>query len=162
MRKIKYIVIHCTSGPALQTTKAIKDYWRNSLGWKQVGYHFIVNADGTVENLAPIEAVTNGVKNFNSVSVHICYKGGVGSKDTRTPEQKESILKTIKKVLEELKQHQPIDGIKIRGHRDFSPDQNGNGKVDFFEWIKDCPCFDAKGEYQYLQGAKATNDKSLP
>jgi len=162
MRNVKYIFIHCTSGPASQTTKAIKDYWRKDLGWKQVGYHFIINADGTVEVLAPIEAITNGVKNYNSVSVHICYKGGMGGKDTRTPEQKASIEKTIKEVLEELKKTQPIDGIKIRGHRDVSPDKNGNGKVDFFEWIKDCPCFDVKSEYGHLQGVKAANNKSLP
>jgi N-acetylmuramoyl-L-alanine amidase len=31
----------------------------------------------------------------------------------------------------------------ILGHRDFSPDKNGNGIIEYFEWIKSCPSFDA-------------------
>jgi N-acetyl-anhydromuramyl-L-alanine amidase AmpD len=30
----------------------------------------------------------------------------------------------------------------VLGHRDLSPDTNGNGKVDRNEWLKECPCFD--------------------
>ena len=38
----------------------------------------------------------------------------------------------------------------IQGHRDFSPDLNGNGRIEKSEWIKLCPCFDAKEEYATL------------
>ena len=38
----------------------------------------------------------------------------------------------------------------IRGHRDFSPDLNGNGTIEPNEWIKDCPSFDAREEYKNL------------
>lgn len=30
------------------------------------------------------------------------------------------------------------------GHRDLSPDLNGDGVVRENEWVKACPCFDAK------------------
>ena len=33
------------------------------------------------------------------------------------------------------------------GHRDASPDKNGDGKITKNEWIKECPCFDAKSEF---------------
>jgi N-acetylmuramoyl-L-alanine amidase len=36
---------------------------------------------------------------------------------------------------------------RIRGHRDFSKDLNGNGIIEPREWIKACPCFDA-AEYR--------------
>ena len=39
---------------------------------------------------------------------------------------------------------------EILGHRDISPDANGNGIVDSWERIKECPCFDAKVEYKAL------------
>ena len=38
----------------------------------------------------------------------------------------------------------------IQGHRDFSPDLNKDGKITPNEWIKLCPCFDAKTEYASL------------
>ena len=133
MRDIKYIAVHCTAGPATQTTKAIKDYWKNNLGWESVGYHYLINADGTIEQLAQESEITNGVAGFNSVTVHISYKGGVDAtnkpKDTRTPQQKESILKLLKEL---RKRYQKAI---IQGHKDFP-----NVK-------KACPSFEAKKEY---------------
>lgn len=74
--------------------------------------------------------------------------GGIASDgkavDNRTPEQKESLLK----LLNELKGSYPK--AEIMGHRDISPDKNGNGIVDPWERIKECPCFDAKEEYKEL------------
>ena len=136
MRDIKYIAVHCTAGPATQTTKAIKDYWKNNLGWKSVGYHYLINADGTIEQLAQESEITNGVAGFNSVIVNISYKGGVDAnnkpKDTRTLQQKESILKLLK----ELKKRYPK--AIIQGHKDFP-----NVK-------KACPSFEAKTEYKNI------------
>jgi N-acetylmuramoyl-L-alanine amidase len=135
MRDIKYIAIHCTAGPATQTTKAIKDYWKNNLGWKSVGYHYLIGPDGTIENLASESEVTNGVAGFNSVTVHISYKGGVDAnnkpKDTRTPQQNESILKLLK----ELRKRYPK--AIIQGHKDFGAK-------------KACPSFEAKQEYKNI------------
>ena len=135
MRDIKYIAVHCTAGPATQTTKAIKDYWKNNLGWKSVGYHYLINADGTIEQLAQESEITNGVAGFNSVAVHISYKGGVDAtnkpKDTRTPQQKESILKLLK----ELRKRYPK--AIIQGHKDFGAK-------------KACPSFEAKKEYSNI------------
>jgi N-acetyl-anhydromuramyl-L-alanine amidase AmpD len=31
---------------------------------------------------------------------------------------------------------------QILGHRDLSPDIDGDGVVEEHEWLKDCPCFD--------------------
>ena len=135
MRDIKYIAVHCTAGPATQTTKAIKDYWKNNLGWKSVGYHYLINADGTIEQLAQESEITNGVVGFNSVTVNISYKGGVDAtnkpKDTRTPQQKESILKLLK----ELRKRYPK--AIIQGHKDFGAK-------------KACPSFEAKQEYKNI------------
>lgn len=36
----------------------------------------------------------------------------------------------------------------IKGHRDYSKDLNGNGKINNFEVIKEYPCFDIKSEYK--------------
>ena len=98
------------------------------------GYHFIVMPDGEIMSLLPIEQVSNGVAGFNSALINIAYLGGVDAKnvpqDTRTPQQKASLLKLLK----ELKQKFPT--ATIQGHRDFP-------KVK-----KACPSFDAKNEYK--------------
>lgn len=37
--------------------------------------------------------------------------------------------------------------VEVRGHRDYSPDLNGNGVIEPFEWLKACPCFDVQSEF---------------
>ncbi|MBP3944384.1 hypothetical protein J5U18_12620 [Sphingobacteriaceae bacterium WQ 2009] len=76
-----------------------------------------------------MSAVKNGVQGYIQNSVHISYKGGMNG------------------VYKELFKMQDVGKIKIRGHRDFSPDTNKNGKVYKWEWTKDCPSFDATAEY---------------
>lgn len=163
MRKITRIVLHCTSGWPNQTTQSIKKYWKNNLGWKNVGYHKLIATDGTIEDLAPLSTVTNGVAGYNSDSVHICYKGGLKEitnegkyiyGDTRTPAQVDAFYEAINDVLVELKKHQSIDNITILGHRDLSKDLNGNGKIETREWVKVCPTFDAIDEYGWIAGHK--------
>jgi len=144
MRKIDYLVVHCTAGPQDQKTQDIKHYWAKVLGWKSYGYHYLINKDGSVENLTDISKPTNGVKGYNANSIHVCYKGGVNGKDTRTHDQKaalERVLKTLKVMFPKA---------QIKGHRDFSPDKNGDGKIDSRDWIKICPCFDAMIEYKNI------------
>ena len=144
MRDIKFIVLHCTAGSAQQKTQDIITYWQTKLGWKSPGYHKLVSQDGSVETLSPDETPTNGVKGFNHSSIHICYKGGLNGKDTRTSEQKQ----TLEKLVKEYKKKYPK--ATVLGHRDLSPDLNKDGKITPNEWVKICPCFSAISEYKNL------------
>lgn len=146
-RNIKYIAVHCTAGSQRTTIPDLLAVFK-ARGFKAPGYHYVISADGVIHQLLGEDQVSNGVKGFNSVSINVAYIGGVISQegvlksvDNRTPEQKAS----LRKLLEALKQRYPQ--AVIQGHRDFSPDTNGNGVVDPWERIKDCPCFDAKVEY---------------
>lgn len=141
-RSIKYGVAHCTAGPQNQSTQEIFNFWKKNNGWTNPGYHFDISADGTIEQYMEISQVANGVKGFNSNSIHFCYKGGIDTKgkpvDNRTDAQKASQLLIINR----LKQLFP--NIIILGHRDFSRDLNGNGIIESWEWIKSCPAFDVR------------------
>lgn len=145
MRKINYLVVHCTASPQTQKVKDILNYWKVALGWKSPGYHVIVEPDGTAHELENIANPTNGVKGFNANSIHISYIGGVDSHgkaiDNRTERQKEVIRGYL------VKWRKQFPKAKIQGHRDFSPDKNGNKRVDPWERIKECPSFDAIPEY---------------
>lgn len=132
MRKVDYIVIHCTGASQQQTVESIQRHWAVHNKWKNPGYHRIIEADGTIHNLADFENVTNGVRGFNHNSIHICYIGGQHL-DNRTEEQKGSILKCILEAMEWV-ENKPI----IQGHRDFE----GVAKA--------CPQFNAKEEYSWI------------
>ena len=138
-RKVNYIAIHCTASPQTATVENIKRYWKDTLGWKNVGYHRLIDADGVVHDLADFNTVTNGVKGFNHETIHISYIGGITPSgkaiDNRTPHQKQAIIECIHETLTWIGRKVPI-----QGHRDF-PNVN-----------KDCPCFDAIEEYQWIRG----------
>lgn len=181
MRFIKWITIHCSAGFSLITD--IEKTWytpksKGGLGWKNPGYHIIIYVDGTTwyvtqdgsyskdETLWSPQKITNGVGGFNANNIHICYIGGINKKtgkaeDTRTDLQKESILSAFTKTFVFLKNYQEIDKIKIRGHRDFSPDLNNNNKIEARERLKECPSFEVRDEYWWLEGSEALNSKDL-
>lgn len=147
MRGIKRIFVHCTAGSQRQTVADLQAEFKRK-GWKNPGYHYVIQADGTVKQLLGEQFVSNGVKGYNSTSVNVAYMGGIDADgkavDNRTDAQKTSLITLLK----ELKGRYP--NAEIMGHRDISPDTNGNGIVDPWERIKECPCFNAKDEYKDL------------
>ena len=71
-------------------------------------------------------------------------EGGISERgrpaDTRTVWQKHSLRVLVRALLVDY------PGCKICGHRDLSPDLNGNGEIEPEEWVKQCPCFDVSKE----------------
>lgn len=164
MRQIDYLILHTTAGPQNQKVSVILNYWK-SIGWKYPGYHFMIEKDGRIARLLPIEMVSNGVKGYNHNSIHICTIGGVEiikglndkgkpinvvgkALDNRTEEQKKSQIE----LLEALTHKFPKAA--IRGHRDFSVDKNRDGKIMPNEWMKTCPSYPAR-EWALSVGFKA-------
>lgn len=149
MRKINYIVLHCSATKeGRKVTVSEIDTWHKERGFRKIGYHYVIYLDGTIHSGRDISEVGAHVSGHNADSIGICYVGGlddVGNpKDTRTPEQRAAMLY----LLEQLREKFPT--AKICGHRDFSPDRNGNGTIEPTEYIKACPCFDAIPEYKNL------------
>lgn len=130
MREIKYIVLHCTATPQNTTVASIQRHWREFLGWKSPGYHHIIEPSGNVVDLLPIEEVANGVKGYNSKSIHISYIGGVDANnrpfDNRTAKQYLSQLQLVHHY------QGMFPNAIILGHKDFPQVQ------------KACPSFDVK------------------
>jgi N-acetyl-anhydromuramyl-L-alanine amidase AmpD len=143
-RSIKYIVFHCTAGQSTQSTQSIKQFWANKLGWKSYGYHYLVNANGSIEHITPLNRTTNGVAGFNANSIHVCYKGGFRGRDTRTDAQKKALMD----LAIQLKKAYP--NAKLMGHRDFSKDLDGDGVIEPHEYSKLCPCFSVTKEYGHI------------
>lgn len=147
MRNIQYIAVHCTASHQSQTIEGLKQEFKRK-GWVNPGYHYVISPDGKITQLLDEDKVSNGVKGFNSISINVAYIGGIDSNgkpiDNRSAEQKKS-LRILLKML-----HKKYPNAIIQGHRDFSPDLNKNDKIEPFEYIKACPCFNAKEEYSNL------------
>ncbi|WP_233862687.1 N-acetylmuramoyl-L-alanine amidase [Tenacibaculum piscium] len=135
-RKIENIVIHCTATRPDAKISSIQNYWRNSLGWRYPGYHYLISSNGFCLQLLNENQVSNGVKGHNQTAINIGYVGGLVrngiNADTRTKEQKRTLLNLIKK----LRYRYPH--ANILGHRDFKG------------VAKSCPNFNAKEEYKNI------------
>lgn len=150
---IDAIVIHCSATREGQDVRAADiRKWHLERGFADIGYNYVIDLDGTVEVGRPLtrdgaHCNTAGLsgKSYNKHSIGICYVGGLDAKgnpkDTRTPAQKIAMSKLVHKLMWEY----PI--IEVIGHRDASPDKNGDGKITSNEWIKSCPCFEVKSEF---------------
>lgn len=154
IKDIDLLVIHCSA------TKETQDYTFDQLitdhkarGFDTCGYHVFIRKSGIIYRGRPFDVVGAHAAPHNTLSIGICYEGGLDKKgrpkDTRTDAQKEQILNIIFDVLKEVR----LAGgntkkIRIVGHRDLSPDLNKDGEITPEEWIKSCPCYDCQEEYK--------------
>jgi N-acetylmuramoyl-L-alanine amidase len=153
MRKVNLIVIHCSaSRPKAAATQRASDIdaMHKARGWRRIGYHYFIRTDGTVERGRAEADVGAHVSGHNSNSIGVCYAGGLdeaGSPaDTRTAAQKAAMSKLVHDLTARYR------GAKVLGHRDLSPDKDGDGVVEKHEWLKDCPCFDAPAWWREQRG----------
>ena len=136
MRAIDTIIIHCSATPeGRNVTVADITSWHKQRGFDTIGYHYVIYLDGTLHAGRPIQQIGAHCQGHNARSIGVCYVGGLAAdgrtpKDTRTQEQRETLLSLLRK----LKAQFP--NARIRGHRDFA--------------AKACPSFDATKEYENI------------
>ena len=150
MRTITMIILHCSATKAGQRytfRQCRQDHLKR--GYKDIGYHYYITTDGQVHEGRPLWKEGAHCRGHNRHSIGICYEGGLDllglPSDTRTPAQRQS----LRDLLTHL--HGLFPRAIILGHRDLSPDRDGNGRVDPYEWLKQCPSFDAVTDYDDLQ-----------
>jgi N-acetylmuramoyl-L-alanine amidase len=113
-------------------------------GWRDVGYHYFIKRDGTVQAGRPVEMIGAHVKGWNSKSVGVCYAGGV-AEDVKTPEDNRTDAQKIAmyELITELCERFHIT--KVCGHRDFP------------NVAKACPSFDVK---EWLYGTEENAERN--
>ena len=124
------IILHCSATREGQDIKAktIKQ-WHKERGFDDIGYHYVIDLDGTIEKGRDEALVGAHCKGHNATSIGICYVGGCDKnmkpKDTRTPEQRRSMISLVRKLVNKYK----IPVTQIWAHHDFDKH-------------KACPSFD--------------------
>ena len=143
MRNIDSIIVHCSATKAGQDFTATDiDRWHRERGFNGIGYHYVIRLDGKLEKGRDVALAGAHCKGWNERSVGICYIGGLDENgrpaDTRTNAQK----RVLYQIIIDLQREYNI--LQVLGHRDTSPDLNGDGVIEPYEYVKACPCFDVK------------------
>lgn len=139
MREIDKVILHCSATPpGRDITAADIRRWHMAKprNWSDIGYHYVVRLDGTIESGRPIARQGAHTKGYNKDSIGICYVGGVGRngtpKNTMTWLQRESIEQICKAL--RLVLNKPL---QLHGHNEFS--------------AKACPSFEVAEEFEELR-----------
>ena len=95
MRSITEIIIHC-SATAEGRDFGVADIrrWHKAQGWTDVGYHYVVRLDGTVQEGRALSEPGAHCKGHNAHSIGICYVGGLAA-DGRTPKDTRTDRKSV-------------------------------------------------------------------
>lgn len=134
IREVKYLVVHCAATPE-DMDIGVKEVrgWHLKRGWLDVGYHYVIRRDGTVEKGRPTDRPGAHARGFNHLSLGICLIGGVES-DGKTAEANythaqweslEDLLRT------ELLNHPHAE---VLGHRDLPNVSKACPSFDVREW----------------------------
>lgn len=79
-------------------------------------------------------------RGFNGIGYHYYIRKDGTVVDTRTPEQRSALRLLVFQLLKQF------PSTRLCGHRDLSPDLDGDGVMKPEEWVKQCPCFEVAKE----------------
>ena len=135
MRELKKIILHCTATRAGQQVHVSQiDKWHRDRGFSEIGYHYVIYADGTIATGRDIRKKGAHAKGHNHDSVGVAYVGGLDNnlvpQDTMTMHQELAFLhlvNSLRVVFAEMSVH---------GHNEFSS--------------KSCPSFNVQDKYKFL------------
>lgn len=123
------IFVHCSATkPDMDIGVETIRMWHKQQGWLDVGYHFIIKRDGTVEEGRPVNVVGSHVKDWNSKSVGVCLVGGINAKGQFEANFTPAQMNSLRNKLEELMSKYP--NAELMAHHSVA--------------AKACPSFDVK------------------
>ena len=120
------IFVHCSATkPTMNVGLREIRQWHKEMGWLDVGYHFIIKRDGTIEEGRPVDVVGSHVKGWNERSVGVCLVGGIDEKGKHSANFTPAQMSSLRNKLDELK---AVYNVPIMAHHDVA--------------AKACPSFD--------------------
>lgn len=143
------IVVHCSDTrpnwmEGARTSEKIAEIRRwhtdpkpNGRGWRDIGYHWIIDRDGTAQAGRREMVIGAGVMGFNAGVIHICLIGGHGGneKDRFSKHFTNAQDLALQRLIAAIKSRTEIK--RVTGHNDHA--------------AKACPCFTVS---EYLRGLR--------
>tara|TARA_B100000427_G_C15254313_1_gene483605 strand:- start:151 stop:582 length:432 start_codon:yes stop_codon:yes gene_type:complete len=127
--KTDTIVIHCAATkPSMDIGyDEIRKWHVEDNGWDDVGYHYIIKRDGTLQTGRDESMVGSHARQVNGTSLGICLVGGVDDNNDWENNFNDEQFETLKTIVLKLKDKYQIE--KIIGHYEVDD-------------VKKCPSFD--------------------
>lgn len=112
MRSINKVIVHCSATPNHRDIKTdeIRRWHVEDNGWDDIGYHYVIERDGSINNGRPVSKKGAHCYGQNHDSIGICLVGN----DQFMPKQ----FLALQALYDVLKNIFPI--LKVYGHRDFT------------------------------------------
>jgi len=124
VRKIDEIILHCSDSDILAHDDiSVIRTWHLARGFNDVGYHYFIKKDGTVQKGRVWSKVGAHCKGRNTHSIGICLHG----KDDFTEAQFDSLRELLERISLEL------GGLQINGHYKYSDKTCPNFDVEAFK-----------------------------
>lgn len=112
MRSLTEIIVHCTATRAAWMANAptpakvaeVRRWHVQERGWSDIGYHFLIDRDGTIATGRPLERTGSHTKGRNTGTIGVALFGGHGSDandkfaENFTPEQDRALRGLIDKL----------------------------------------------------------------
>lgn len=128
MRQISEIIVHCSATkpewmadrPTSEKVEEIRR-WHLDRGWRDIGYHVVIDRDGTIADGRPIAQSGAHVRGRNANSIGICLIGGHGSDANDLPSEHFTAaqLSALRAHIDYLRAHH--HGIKkVSGHNEYA------------------------------------------
>ena len=116
MRKINNIIIHHSATSPSASFDAIKKYHIEHNGWKDIGYHYVIDGKGTVHKGRKDETIGAHAKGKNKDTLGICV---LGNYENIMVEK--HVLDTLILLLNRLLETYKLSPDNVLGHRDVNP-----------------------------------------
>lgn len=112
-RNINTIYLHTVAKRGDTTIEKLRRFHVENKGWRDVGYHFLIRKDGSIEEGRSLDTQGAGVRGDNKRSVHVVFSGH-GDYEEWTEEQDSNGITFLALLREELEIHEA----DLLGHRE--------------------------------------------
>jgi N-acetylmuramoyl-L-alanine amidase len=140
MRDIKRIFVHCSftkpregrAGSPLIGASEIRKWHVEERRWSDIGYHYVIKRDGTLELGRPVERQGAHAAGHNEDSIGICLVGGMDKKTGKAVKDYTDVQwEQLELLVRGLVAKYNISDSNVLGHNDVTT-------------TKTCPNFDVK------------------
>ena len=127
MRPLNEIIIHCAAtrpdwmkGTSIAEKRDEIRRWHLERGWRDIGYHYLIDRDGSSIEGRPLDQTGAHVKGRNTGTIGVCLMGGHGSSendgftDHFTPEQDAALRQLIDALVSRY------GSMKVTGHNQYA------------------------------------------
>ena len=129
-RLINKIILHCADTRTDQNFNASDiDRWHKQRGWSEIGYHYVILLDGTIENGRDLDKIGAHCRGENKNSIGISFMGGRNPDGSKWGSPTKPQIKAYLEL--ELVLSKKYPGITTHGHYEF-----GNKSCPNFEICK--------------------------